>query len=110
VSARRRIWCPLLSAYAVRRAVSSPSQRCLDTLTPYVAAAGLTVVPDHGLSERGAEVAGGAAERCLAALLDGSDASVLCTHRPVLPRLLEVVEARCGPALGPSPPSSGSSR
>jgi 8-oxo-dGTP diphosphatase len=69
--------------------------RCLDTLTPYAAAAGITVVPDYGLTERGAEIEGGTAERCLAALLDGGDASVLCTHRPVLPRLLEVVEARC---------------
>ena len=78
-----------LAAYGVRRVVTSSSTRCVETVTPYATAAGLKVREDEGLSEEHAtrKSLTLAAEKALASMKN----TVLCSHRPVLPDLFEVL-------------------
>ena len=82
---------PILSAFGVTTVVTSGWQRCRSTVEPYSAATQLvpTVADDlteakHSLSP--ARVAG-EVEKLLASAAD----VVLCTHRPVLPTVLDVL-------------------
>jgi 8-oxo-dGTP diphosphatase len=77
---------PLLHAYGVTRVITSPSTRCLDTVTPYALEQVLPVEQVAGLSEEGYDAAG--LDRMATDLLAGRAATVVCTHRPVLPELL----------------------
>jgi 8-oxo-dGTP diphosphatase len=87
---------PLLSAYDVRRLVSSSSLRCVQTLEPYAAASGRKLRTDHLLSEEAAT------PKAIRALLTreandlhdrpaSAGGLVVCTHRPVLPLVFEAV-------------------
>jgi 8-oxo-dGTP diphosphatase len=83
---------PLLDAYGVRRAVSSTSRRCWTTLMPYADHAALSVEVTAHLSEE--KAAPRKVERLVERLLDRTQASVLCTHRPVLPYVWEALGIR----------------
>ncbi|MGN6252643.1 MAG: NUDIX hydrolase [Marmoricola sp.] len=72
----------VLEAYGVKRLVSSPSRRCLQTLAP----AGRVVEECPALSEEGHDPARIA--DVLEDLLAGRRSAALCTHRPVLPTVL----------------------
>ena len=87
---------PVLGAYAPARVVSSSSTRCVQTVTPYAAAHDIALETAHGLSEEDAWPDGVQAH-VDGVLEDGRDV-VLCSHRPVLPWLME--------ALGVEPVSS----
>jgi len=86
---------PVLSAYGVRRVVSSRWERCAATVAPYLAATGLKPWFSDNLTEREHE---GSRERVAATvlqLLKGKKSAVLCTHRPVLPTVLAVLDQYC---------------
>jgi 8-oxo-dGTP diphosphatase len=78
---------PLLHAYGVSRVLTSPSTRCVQTVQPYASGQVLPVIEAEPLSEQGFE------PRRVATLLQDlmrtRESTVLCTHRPVLPRLLD---------------------
>ena len=78
-----------LAAYGIRRVVTSPSVRCLQTVRPYAEEAGLKVREDDGLSEEGAtrKTVTLAIEKALGSTRN----TLLCSHRPVLPDLFEVL-------------------
>ena len=78
-----------LAAYGVRRIVTSSSTRCVQTVRPYAQRTGLTVSEVDGLSEEGATRTSLrlVAEEALASTTN----TVLCSHRPVLPDLFEVL-------------------
>lgn len=78
---------PRLGAYGVGRVITSPSERCLQTVTPYAAKQGLPVEECAGLSEEGVSEA--ALDEMVADLLGHRESATVCTHRPVLPDLLE---------------------
>jgi 8-oxo-dGTP diphosphatase len=80
---------PLLRAYAVELVVSSSSDRCWRTVSPYAAARGLDVEVTDGLSEEDAEPATVVHE--VARLLEERVPAAMCTHRPVLPMVLETL-------------------
>ena len=86
---------PLLAAWDVSRVVSSPSTRCLQTVTPYADATGRKLRTSDALSEEGATDAGVA--EVVRGLLDRREGAVLCTHRPVLPTVLAAVGVRPEP-------------
>ncbi|SDD80920.1 NUDIX hydrolase [Nocardioides lianchengensis] len=93
---------PVLAAYDVRRVVSSDSIRCAETVAPYVRASGARLRLTDGLSEEAATEAsvGRSVDRLLARMDAHGAGGLLCTHRPVLPRVFE----RLGvddPALDP---------
>ena len=85
---------PVLAAYGVRRLVSSPSERCVCTIEPYAVAAGLRIRTRRGLSEEGFEAAPQHSHRHLGRLLDRGEPSLLCTHGPVLPALMDDLAPR----------------
>lgn len=88
-----------LATYDATRVISSSSTRCVQTLQPYADVTGWKLEELDALSEEGAtaEAVGAVVD----GLLDGSDSAVLCTHRPVLPMVLEALglpEASLEPA------------
>lgn len=81
---------PVLAAFGVREVVTSGWERCARTIEPYAAAAG--VVPGfseltEAAHERSPSRVAGEVHRLLEA---GGDV-VMCTHRPVLPTVLDVL-------------------
>jgi 8-oxo-dGTP pyrophosphatase MutT (NUDIX family)/phosphohistidine phosphatase SixA len=80
---------PVLAAYDATRIVSSSSTRCVETVAPYVDATGRKPELVDGLSEEDAtrkSVAGVVED-----LVAGDEGAVLCTHRPVLPKVFEAL-------------------
>ena len=80
---------PLLRAYGITTVVSSSSDRCWRTVAPYAAERDLGIEVTHGLSEEDADHATVVHE--VARLLEDRTPAVLCTHRPVLPLVLETL-------------------
>jgi 8-oxo-dGTP diphosphatase len=81
---------PLLAAYDVTRLVTSSSTRCVTTLVPYADATGRKVGTDDGLSEEDATLSGVTGR--VQELVDDGKRTVLCTHRPVLPAVFDVLD------------------
>lgn len=84
-----------LNAFGIERAVSSPAVRCVDTLRPWAEDGLVSIKLDSRLAEGrpSSEVDDAASE-----LTDA--ATVVCTHRPVLPGLLTAIE----PSVQTDPP------
>ena len=80
---------PVLDAYGVTTVVTSSSTRCVQTVEPYASAADRPLQLLDALSQEGATAAGVAT--VVAQLMDESKHAVLCTHRPVLPWVLEAL-------------------
>ena len=93
-TARAAHIAPVLTAYGVTRLVSSPSSRCTATLAPYAAASGHRLRTRPGLSEEGFSERPDLAPKHLRRLLERGTPAALCTHGPVLPTLLDLLEAR----------------
>jgi 8-oxo-dGTP diphosphatase len=78
---------PLITAYGVRRIVSSDAVRCTATVAPLASKAGLDTELEHGASEDGHRERPEAAADVVARLVGDAEPVVLCTHRPVVPAL-----------------------
>jgi 8-oxo-(d)GTP phosphatase len=78
----------VLDAYAVSRVVSSNARRCVDTVLPYAVRHGLEVETDPSFAEGDDDVVIKAATR---PLLDATEPTVVCTHRPTLPAVFETL-------------------
>ncbi|MCL1800731.1 MAG: NUDIX domain-containing protein [Promicromonosporaceae bacterium] len=81
----------VLSAYGVRRVVSSRWERCAATVRPYIDATGLKPWLSDNLTERDHEKSPGRVAATVLQLLTGKKSAVMCTHRPVLPTVLDVL-------------------
>jgi 8-oxo-(d)GTP phosphatase len=79
----------VLGAYGIDEIHSSNTRRCMDTVEPYAVARHLAVVPEPHVSERGHRHKPDAAGRRTTRLLESGGRVVLCSHRPVLPAILE---------------------
>ena len=86
---------PILAAYGVHDLVSSPSARCVSTLEPYARLAEIGVRLDEGLSEGGFADDPTSAVALVDAVLDLGVPTAICSHRPVLPTLLQALAQRC---------------
>jgi 8-oxo-dGTP pyrophosphatase MutT (NUDIX family)/phosphohistidine phosphatase SixA len=80
---------PVLGAYGVTRVLTSSSRRCWSTVAPYADVALLDLNDTDDLSEEDATPKRVADH--VHALLARKEASVLCTHRPVLPWVFEAL-------------------
>lgn len=80
---------PVLSAYGVTRVVSSDSLRCLHTVAPYARdhVLGMEAIP--GVNEEHSTPV--TVATTVASLLAGDENAVLCSHRPVLPQIFDVL-------------------
>ncbi len=96
----------LLSRGPVQGLYSSPALRCMQTLEPVAAFAGLVVVPVADLREqlRGGESTEALAERGLnaieAAAENGGGRIIVCSHGDVIPAAVELLARKRGLALG----------
>jgi 8-oxo-dGTP pyrophosphatase MutT (NUDIX family)/phosphohistidine phosphatase SixA len=95
----------LLPVWAPERIVSSPWRRCLETVAPFAAAAGLDVRAKNALSEDGARRRAGRTRRQVRRLLERGAAVLLCTHRPVLAEVFDVVRTACDPDVAGAVPA-----
>ena len=79
---------PILTAYGVRRVVSSPALRCTQTVEPFAHDLSTFLEIDDRLSEdtRFSQV-----NRSVSAMLDHKKPVVVCTHRPTLPWVFEAL-------------------
>lgn len=80
---------PVLAAFDARAVHSSSSVRCVASVSPYVHTTGWPLHSYDELSEEGVSVP--AINTLVDALLDADSSSVLCTHRPVLPLVLNSI-------------------
>jgi 8-oxo-dGTP diphosphatase len=80
---------PLLAAYGPTRLVTSSSTRCAQSLAPFAEFSGWPLQQTDDLSEEGATAA--AVVEIVDELLYGKESAVLCTHRPVLPTVLDAL-------------------
>ncbi len=88
---------PLLAAYGIRRLVTSPSMRCVQTLKPYATSARLPLRARGGLSEEGYAADPDRAVHHLARVLDRGKPTAVCSHGPVLPDLVGALLERVRP-------------
>jgi len=84
----------LLAGRPITRILSSPRQRCLETVAPLAEACGLAVEGDRRLDE---EAVTGDARALLEAPVPGT---VLCTHGPVIADLLAALAEAGVPLSG----------
>jgi len=82
---------PILSAFGASRVVTSEWGRCAATVQPYGAAAQVPVEVSHLLTEQEHTVSPARVARQVVDLLEWPGDSVLCTHRPVLPTVVDVL-------------------
>ena len=81
---------PLLAAFGVTAAHTSSSLRCVQTVRPYADTTGWPTKLYDELSEEGATTAG--VVDIVDALLESGEGTVLCSHRPVLPTVLDALQ------------------
>jgi 8-oxo-dGTP pyrophosphatase MutT (NUDIX family)/phosphohistidine phosphatase SixA len=93
-SLRAAALAPLMAAFGVRRLISSPSTRCLDTLKPYAAQARITLRTKAGLSEEGFADDPAKAPYHVERMIQRGTPVAVCGHGPVLPTMLEVLADR----------------
>ena len=84
----------LLACWAPARVLTSPWARCAQTVRPFAAVAGLRPQAVEAVTEAAHERDPRAAAAVVADLLAAGEPALLCSHRPVLPTLLEQVAAR----------------
>ncbi len=83
---------PVLAAYGVEQVISSRWERCATTIDPYVRAAGLRPSYSEYLTEAQHERSPSRVAATVRELLEeAAESSVICTHRPVLPTVLDVL-------------------
>ncbi|WP_432558604.1 NUDIX hydrolase [Granulicoccus sp. GXG6511] len=92
-----RALIPFLTAFGIRRVVSSSATRCLQTVNPYARALALPLEGWRELTEetsaRDPDVARVVAAELAVHTARNATATVVCGHRPVLPAMLEGVGA-----------------
>lgn len=94
----------LLSAWKVRRLVSSPWKRCVATLAPLSAATGKGIRKRGPLSEKANAKDPLKTRAVLEKILAKGVPTALCTHRPVLPTVLGVLADHSPKGLASSLP------
>ncbi len=97
---------PLLRAWAPDQVVSSPWQRCLQTVGPYVETDGPVLKTKNRLSEDGHRRNPAKVASLVTKLLGKGRPVVLCTHRPVLSTVLGTLAGHTGAGLAADVPSS----
>jgi len=89
--------------FPIGRLVSSPSLRCIETLSPLAAVLGLTLEVSSALAEGSEAEAAVKMARAGATLPWTEAALVLCSHGDLIPDLLEVIQASDDLDLGRCP-------
>jgi 8-oxo-dGTP diphosphatase len=80
---------PVLASYGVERLVSSSSRRCWTTVAPYGVVSGMDIEVTDALNE--VHWTDEAVDAEVEGVVAGRQATVVCSHRKVLPRLFEAL-------------------
>ncbi len=87
---------PLLSAFPIKRVVTSPWVRCFTTVQPYAIKRKSTIIQRSQLSELGNKQGPQRTEKIVSDLIDDGIATLLCAHRPSLPNVLNALAKHAG--------------
>ena len=79
----------ILDAYGIERVHSSPFKRCISTVSRFAKTIDAEIHHEPALSESGHESDPDATAARVRELLDSPARTVLCTHRPVLPTVID---------------------
>ncbi|MEO0061292.1 MAG: hypothetical protein RL343_910 [Actinomycetota bacterium] len=82
---------PTLNAFGIKKVVSSPWARCRTTVEPYAKAKGYPVVERTQLTEFGNKKGPQRTTKVVHDLLLETIATVLCSHRPALPTIIDAM-------------------
>ncbi|MEJ6494357.1 MAG: NUDIX hydrolase [Actinomycetes bacterium] len=82
-----------LAAFGITALHSSDSRRCRDTVGPYATGRSLAVTLEKTVSEERQKVNPESAIARVIELAENPSALVLCTHRPVLPAVMEALSS-----------------
>ncbi|MFW0107907.1 NUDIX hydrolase [Rothia sp. P7181] len=82
--------CRLLQAWAPQKIYSSPWKRCMQTVAAYTKNTGITIKEKSSLTEDSHHRHPKRVVRFVESLFDKEYPVALCTHRPVLPTVVEV--------------------
>ncbi|MEV7973942.1 NUDIX hydrolase [Cellulomonas sp. NPDC089187] len=99
---------PLLSAFGVSDLISSPWVRCRATVEPYATAAGITIEEGPALTEHAHAEDAQSTTTAVEVLITergGVADLALCTHRPVLPTVLGVIDTMARKSARPALPT-----
>ncbi|MBM7849364.1 NUDIX hydrolase [Arthrobacter roseus] len=96
----------LLMCWRPKRVRSSPWDRCIQTVIPYIKRSGAKLKHVEAVTEHNAKRKPQKAEAAVRALFDKAKPVVLCTHRPVLPLAFNVIAKHLPEALAGSLPTS----
>ncbi|GAB2463636.1 NUDIX hydrolase [Promicromonospora xylanilytica] len=97
---------PVLAAYGVEHVISSRWERCATTIDPYVRASGLRPSYSEYLTEAQHERSPSRVAATVRDLLEETtESSVICTHRPVLPTVLDVLGQHASGAVADALPT-----
>ncbi len=91
-----KLLIPLLDAFGIQQVHASSSRRCTETVRRFAAHLEVDVAAEPELSEEAHHRDPLAAARRAASLARDPAATVLCSHRPVLPTLLEAIGHELG--------------
>ena len=95
----------LLQAWRPQRVISSPWVRCVQTVSPYVTRAEAKLKLVDALTEHNAARKPGRARSAVEKIFDKRQPVAVCTHRPVLPLVLDILRSHMPahlPALLPT--------
>ncbi|NHA66626.1 NUDIX hydrolase [Phycicoccus flavus] len=95
---RAKALAPVLAAYGVRRVVSSLSDRCVQTVAPYVRTSDARLRTKRGLSEEGFEADPTRAVAHLERALAKGRPVAVCSHGPLMPTLVDVLRQHAADA------------
>jgi 8-oxo-dGTP diphosphatase len=96
----------LMRCFGAGRVVSSPAERCVATVRPYAALAGVEVEiePSFEVVKKAAAVADPEAAKAMAMLAAADEPVVICAHRENMPFLLDAACAELGADCPPVEP------
>jgi 8-oxo-dGTP diphosphatase len=92
---------PILKAFGAKLVFSSPWTRCLSTVAPYAQKRSVKVKTIAAFTETANEDRPEKTKAEISEIVNQQKSSVICTHRPVLPTMIEELEKRANTKLGP---------
>jgi len=87
---------PGIAAYRPSKLISSTAERCLRTIGPTARVTGLEVREKPQISQDGYQLGGEAVTKIVAKRLRKATTTVLCSHGPVLPQIIDAVARATG--------------
>ncbi|WP_353807247.1 NUDIX hydrolase [Agromyces sp. SYSU T00194] len=89
-----------LEAWGPKRIVSSPATRCVTTVAPLAAAAGIDIKRTDDLSQDAWESGTADVRRIIGKRVRARKPAVICSHRPVLPQIMREIALATGTPIG----------